>query len=108
MSSDLFHKCLGHASFSALSNIKDIPTYFNKDNSLCDIFLHAKQARDKFHISNIHTNAPFDLIHCDIWGPYSEKSSCRLSYFYTLVDDYSRAFWVYLLARKIDVHIYIY
>lgn len=33
-------------------------------------------------------------------------SSCGAIYFFTLVGDYTRAVWVYLLQNKIDVHKY--
>lgn len=45
----------------------------------------------------------FELIHCDIWGLYWEKSSCGSFYFLTLVDDFSRATWLYLLVDKSNV-----
>ncbi|WJZ87684.1 hypothetical protein VitviT2T_007049 [Vitis vinifera] len=46
---------------------------------------------------------PFDLVHCDIWGPYSVSSHARHRYFPTLVDDCSRFTWIFLLKQKSDV-----
>jgi len=40
------------------------------------------------------------LIHCDIWGPYRVQSFSGASYFLTIVDDASRAVWVYLMTEK--------
>ena len=45
----------------------------------------------------------FDLIHCDLWGPYRVLASCGALYFFTIVDDCSRAVWIYLLNGKIEV-----
>ncbi|RDY11171.1 hypothetical protein CR513_04209, partial [Mucuna pruriens] len=45
----------------------------------------------------------FDLIHCDIWRSYHVRSSCGASYFLTIVDDFSRVVWVYLLVEKSEV-----
>ncbi|KAJ8633298.1 hypothetical protein MRB53_026634 [Persea americana] len=45
----------------------------------------------------------FDLIHCDLWGAYRIPASCGAVYFLTIVDDCSRALWIYLLNRKDDV-----
>ena len=45
----------------------------------------------------------FELIHCDLWGPYRTVSSCGASYFLTIVDDFSRAVWIYLLVDKKEV-----
>ena len=42
----------------------------------------------------------FEIIHCDLWGKYHTPSSCGAIYFLILVDDYSRAVWVYLLFDK--------
>ena len=45
----------------------------------------------------------FDLIHCDLWGPYKVPTSCGALYFFTIVDDCSHAVWIYLLNGKIEV-----
>ena len=44
----------------------------------------------------------FDLIHADIWGPYSTSSLNGSRYFLSLVDDHSRCTWVYLMKHKSD------
>ena len=66
----------------------------------------AKQTRDCFPSSSHKASQLFELVHCDLWGPYSVPSSCGAIYFLTLVDDYSRAVWVYLLHNKTEVHKY--
>jgi len=53
-----------------------------------------------FDLSHSHADFPFDLIHCDIWGPFSIKSNIGCSFFLTIVDDHSRYTWVYLLHHK--------
>jgi transposase InsO family protein len=42
----------------------------------------------------------FDLIHCDIWGPYFVSSQTGHHYFLTIVDDYSRYTWIHLMKSK--------
>ena len=39
----------------------------------------------------------------DVWGPYRVPASCGAVYFLTVVDDYSRAVWTYLLLAKSEV-----
>lgn len=39
-------------------------------------------------------------MHCDLWGPNNALSLCDAIYFYTIVDDFSRAVWVCLLRNK--------
>lgn len=53
-----------------------------------------------FH-TNI-TSAPFDLVHCDVWGPFHVASCSGFRYFLTIVDDLTRFTWVYLLRNKSD------
>ena len=38
-----------------------------------------------------------------MWGPYRTPSRCGSRYFLTVVDDYSRSIWLYLLPSKQDV-----
>ena len=49
----------------------------------------------------------FDLIHCDIWGPYHLNSHSGHKYFLTLVDDCTKFTWIFLLKQKFDVSIAI-
>lgn len=42
----------------------------------------------------------FEIIHCDIWGPYRVSSSCGARYLRTVVDDFSRGVWIYLMREK--------
>lgn len=42
----------------------------------------------------------FDLIDCDLWGPYSTSSITNARYFLSMVDDKSMSVWVYLLKEK--------
>ena len=56
-----------------------------------------------FLTSDFKDSRIFELVHCDLWGPYTTPSSCDAIYFLTLVDDFSRAVWVYLLVNKTEV-----
>ena len=69
----------------------------------CDVCFRAKQCRDKFVLSNNKASDIFELIHCDLWGPYRTASSCGAHYFLTIVDDFSRGVWTYLLIAKNEV-----
>lgn len=60
----------------------------------------AKQKILYFPFSNNLSNSPFDLIHLDVWGPFYVPTSEGYKYFITLVDDYTRVTWVYLLTNK--------
>ena len=45
----------------------------------------------------------FELIHLDIWGPFSKMSIHDRKYFPTIVDDFSCFTWVILLKSKAEV-----
>lgn len=102
---ELWHRCLGHLSFKITQSILDISK--NKceelSNKNCDICLRAKKPREQFSVSEHKANGIFELIHCDLWGPYKNPSSCGAFYFMTIVDDYSRGVWIYLLTDKKEV-----
>lgn len=69
----------------------------------CDTCFRAIQTREVFYDSFNKTKDRFELIHCDVWGPYRTKSSSGAAYFLTIVDDYSRSVWTYLLLEKSEV-----
>ncbi|CAH9146720.1 unnamed protein product [Cuscuta epithymum] len=99
---------MGHPSDRVL---KLLPTFVSSSlpktlNKSCDVCPQAKQVRDSFPVSNNKSSRIFELIHCDLWGPYKTPSTCDAVYFLTLVDDFSRAVWVYLLRDKKEVHHY--
>ena len=71
--------------------------------SSCDVCLRSKQTQNSFSESYNKASSSFELIHCDPWGPYRTSAFCGSKYFLTIVDDYSRAVWLYLLPNKTQV-----
>lgn len=71
-----------------------------QSNNACDVCALAKQCRLPFSVSSISSFRPFELIHCDIWGPYKIASLSGAKYFLTIVDDYSRFTWVFFMHHK--------
>lgn len=69
----------------------------------CTVFLQAKQTRASFPLSDSMATTSFDLVYYDVWSPYCVKASCGSSNILTLVDDYSRADWDYLLLDTTKV-----
>ena len=93
------HSRLGHLSNAKLASIKpnDVPSFTSVENFNYDICPIAKQKRLPFNKSSHLSKSCFDLIHCDLWGPFSVSTIDHCKYFLTIVDDYSRCTWVYLL-----------
>ena len=105
----LWHCRLGHPSLQRLVLLQSfvpnvISCNINKTFD-CSIYPLAKQKRLPFPASISSSSfssssSCFDLIHADIWGPYSTPSLNGSKYFLTLVDDHSRCTWVYLMKHK--------
>ncbi|BAA97099.1 retroelement pol polyprotein-like [Arabidopsis thaliana] len=104
-SATLWHHRLGHPSTGVLLSF---PEFASSSSDLeiiksCDICYRAKQAREVFSPSLNKTTVCFELIHCDVWGPYRTPASCGSVYFLTIVDDFSRSVWTFLMAEKSEV-----
>jgi hypothetical protein len=101
ISSNLWHRRLGHLSSNRLQFLADNLLKFNFDSShKYDVCPSAKQTRQPFPSSSISTSKCFSLIHCDIWGRYKTLSISGAFYFLTIVDDFSRFTWVFLMRNK--------
>lgn len=102
---ELWHRRLGHPSRKLLSFLPVVKSRvgYRDSGDFCDICLRAKQTRESFPLSINKTDDCFSLIHVDLWGAYRTPSTCGAVYFLTIVDDFSRAVWVYLLLEKREV-----
>ncbi|XP_042067139.1 uncharacterized protein LOC121810436 [Salvia splendens] len=100
---DVWHKRLGHLYFSKLKSMSETLPFSNKNHSLCDICPLAKQQHLPFNLSESVANEPFDLIHCDVWGPFLPNTNHGYKYFLTIIDDTSRFVWTFLMQNKSDV-----
>ncbi|XP_074293500.1 uncharacterized protein LOC141620560 [Silene latifolia] len=75
-SRDLWHHRLGHPSDQVVKTIPFASTLnFNK-YWVCDVCHLAMQHRCSFCNNEQRALCVFDLIHCDLWGPYRISSSC--------------------------------
>ncbi|XP_010542220.1 PREDICTED: uncharacterized protein LOC104815505 isoform X1 [Tarenaya hassleriana] len=106
-SDDLWHLRLGHPSTyriqgsaaSSQPKFSVSPGFYHG----CNICPLAKQPRLSFPFGGHRCSASFDVIHLDVWGPFHVETYDGYKYFFTLVDDFSRLTWVYLLHSKSDV-----
>ncbi|XP_071712432.1 uncharacterized protein [Rutidosis leptorrhynchoides] len=98
---------LGTGSISGGLYVFDDSQYASLDNKHseepCEVCLRAKQSREPFPLSEHVSVSLGDLIHVDLWGPYKVTSREGFKLFLTIVDDYTRAVWVYMLKSKDDV-----
>ena len=97
----LWHLRIGHAPFSVIKHVQpslNISDYVN--TCLCKICPAARQNRLPFGHSTIKSTVPFELLHIDTWGPYRNSTHNGCTLFLTIVDDYTRVTWLFLMKNK--------
>lgn len=101
----LWHSRFGHPPVHILQKLHDISPIKNATNTrfFCDVCHLAKQSRLPFPISESKAEKLFDTIHCDVWGLYRHKTYSTCNAFLTIVDDFSRITWTYLLSNNSQV-----
>ncbi|CAE6174213.1 unnamed protein product [Arabidopsis arenosa] len=102
----LWHSRLGHPSFEkidVLHNVLGLRKGNKNEIVHCAVCQQAKQKRLTFPSKNNMAEHAFDLVHIDTWGPFATPTVEGFRYFLTIVDDYSRATWVYLMKAKNEV-----
>ncbi|GJW69936.1 ribonuclease H-like domain-containing protein [Tanacetum coccineum] len=97
----LWHNRLGHAADQVLSVLhNDLNISKSAFVPVCEICHMDKQTKDPFPLSSHTSKYLGELVHLDLWGPYRVPSKEGFKYFLTVVDDYSRVVWVYLVKTK--------
>ncbi|XP_016436401.2 uncharacterized protein LOC107762547 [Nicotiana tabacum] len=100
----LWHKRLGHTPKKTLRSIAVFQNCACKNTTKsCTVCPLAKQTRFHFPLSTTNTNVCFHTLHGDMWRPYRVPTYDGKKYFLTLVDDYSRYCWIFLLPTKAEV-----
>lgn len=102
--SHIWHYRLGHPSSTVLNHIPSLNFVPSDVSNEYDICHHAKQNKLVFHNSTSHSLALFDIIHCDVWGPYKYPTHGNCHYFLTIVGDFSRCTWLFLFSEKTKVY----
>lgn len=72
---------------------------FHNNCSVCPL---AKQTRQPFPNNSITTKFPFELLHCDVWGPHKVPTHTGARFFLTIVDDFTRCTWIFLMQSKLE------
>jgi hypothetical protein len=72
VSANVWHYRLGHISHSRISLLHSlVPAIECKQHTTCTVCPLAKRRRLSFPVSTSKSESIFDMIHCDIWGPFS-------------------------------------
>ncbi|TXG53987.1 hypothetical protein EZV62_019243 [Acer yangbiense] len=99
----IWHKRLGHMSEKGLGEL-------SKQNLLdgdqvnkiefCENYILGKQHRLSFSTAQHTSKQTLEYIHSDLWGPAKVPTHRGNHYFLSLIDDFSRKVWIYLLKFK--------
>lgn len=69
----------------------------------CEHCIFGKQKRVSFTKAVHNTKSTLDYLHADCWGPSSVSSLGGGRYFLSIIDDYSRMTWVFIMKHKSEV-----
>ena len=96
--STTWHARLGHIGRERMTREGLLGSLTKVDLQLCEPCLAGKACKKPFGKTK-RAAQPIELVHSDICGPMNKKACHRASYFLTLIDDYSRHAYVYLLSH---------
>ncbi|KAM2925447.1 hypothetical protein FF1_042962 [Malus domestica] len=103
----VWHQRLGHPSSSIFRRVISTNKLAVHGKSSVDFFCSdcalAKNHKLPFGVASSTTTRSLQLLHCDLWGPASVKSSSGFQYYLLLVDDFSKYSWFFPLKAKSDV-----
>ncbi|KAH9684870.1 Integrase catalytic domain-containing protein [Citrus sinensis] len=102
----LWHLRLRHMSLKGLKELQKQGVLGSSQISeldFCEDCVLGKATRNSFGKSVHSTKGILEYIHSDLWGPAQTISLGGNTYFLSLIDDYSRRVWVYVLKHKDQV-----
>jgi hypothetical protein len=92
---------LGHIPTSKINLLSKFDSSVTAtSNSICEICPLAKQKMLPFLLSKNKSSRAFQLVHIDIWGPFYVSSYSSYRFFLTIVNDYTRFTWLFLMKSK--------
>nr|XP_016498126.1 PREDICTED: uncharacterized protein LOC107816892 [Nicotiana tabacum] len=104
---ELWHRRLGHSSFSLLNKliqknlVRGLPNSKFKEHRVCDACPRGKHVKSSFKPKkDVSTSKPLELLHMDLCSPMRVPSRGGKKYIFVIVDDYSRFTWTLFLRTK--------
>jgi len=101
----LWHMRLGYMSERGMQILAKYDLLFGKkikDLGFCEHCVFGKLHRNKFPTAIHRTKGTLDYIHADCWGPSRVESYGGHRYFLSLIEDYSRMTWIFIMKHKSD------
>ncbi|KAH9652997.1 hypothetical protein KPL70_027263 [Citrus sinensis] len=103
---NLWHLRLGHMSLRGLKELSKqgmLGSNTIGEMVFCEDCVLGKSTRTSFKSSVHTTRSILDYIHSDLWGPAQVVSLRGARYFLSIIDDFSRRVWIYVLKSKEQV-----
>nr|KYP59920.1 Retrovirus-related Pol polyprotein from transposon TNT 1-94 [Cajanus cajan] len=94
---------LGHMSergMMVLSKQKLLRDHTVKELKFCEHCVLGKHHRIKFPKAQHTTKSTLDYVHSNCWGPSRVPSLGGGRYFLSIIDDYSRMTWIFIMKHK--------
>ena len=82
-----------------MSHIQDLPC--KGPNTIYKICPQAKKHRSSVPLCTSRANKAFEMLHVDIWGLYRTTTYDGYKMFLSIIDNYSRANWVFSCLTKV-------
>ena len=99
----LWHLKLGHVSEKGLVELEKQQLLMGdklQKLDFCDQCVLGKSHRVQFGTGKHTSSRPFEYVHADLWGPSRTQTHGGGSYFLSIIDDFSRRVWIYILKNK--------
>ncbi|GKC23544.1 retrotransposon protein, putative, ty1-copia subclass [Tanacetum coccineum] len=99
----IWHKRLGHISEVGLQVLKKQGLFGKESLGKLDFYENCdpeKSHRVSFSVGRHTTQGVINYVHSELWGPSQVESLGGKRYFLSIVHDYSRRVWVYILRFK--------
>ncbi|KAK4402106.1 Retrovirus-related Pol polyprotein from transposon TNT 1-94 [Sesamum angolense] len=107
--SNLWHKRLGHISMKGLELLHKHGILSGSINEIdfCDDCILGKQHKVHFPSSSspnpVTSSCVLDYVHADVWGPANVPSHGGNRFFLSIIDNFSRKVFVFLMKHKSEV-----
>nr|KYP74254.1 Retrovirus-related Pol polyprotein from transposon TNT 1-94 [Cajanus cajan] len=101
----LWHLRLGHVSEKGLVELEKQQLLIGdklQKLDFCDLCVLGKSHRVQFGTVKHTFSRPFEYAHADLWGPSRAQTHGGGSYFLSIIDDFLRRVWIYILRKKAE------
>jgi len=102
----LWHKILGHISFSRIRRackyqaVCGLPNIRIPGNTICKSCQFGKKTKTNFPEKEGSASRALELVHTDVCGPSRKRSPRGEEYFILFIDDFSKMCWIGLMKHK--------